>query len=167
MACRAVLLLLGVACAARSVVALEAAEQWVQLADGAGKEIFTRQLRAGGTPVLLLHGGAFSSKTWVEVGTLQALKKAGFDVVAVDLPGKGSCGVKHHRRHHAAAVTAAITTTNIATTTTTTTTTTTIATTNIATTTTIAAASRARPISPRWVRTRPKHSCPSWLPQWG
>ena len=88
----ALLFLLGAASTARSAVVPEAAEEWVQVADGSASSVFTRQLRAkGGTPVLLLHGAAFSSQTWVEVGTLQALSEAGLDVVAVDLPGKGAC----------------------------------------------------------------------------
>lgn len=42
-----------------------------------------------GVPVLLLHGAAFSSKTWVELGTPQRLAEAGHPVFAVDLPGFG------------------------------------------------------------------------------
>jgi len=41
-------------------------------------------------PVLLLHGMAYSSKTWVEItNTLQVLKKEGFEPYAIDLPGYG------------------------------------------------------------------------------
>uniref|UniRef100_A0A3B3ZY12 Putative protein-lysine deacylase ABHD14B n=1 Tax=Periophthalmus magnuspinnatus TaxID=409849 RepID=A0A3B3ZY12_9GOBI len=39
--------------------------------------------------VLLLHGIRFSSKNWLEIGTLEALAKAGCHCVAVDLPGLG------------------------------------------------------------------------------
>ena len=39
--------------------------------------------------ILLLHGGSFSSKTWVDppMQTLQILYRLGYNAVAVDLPG--------------------------------------------------------------------------------
>nr|CAB3219652.1 alpha/beta hydrolase domain-containing protein 14B-like [Phallusia mammillata] len=40
-------------------------------------------------PVLLLHGAAFNSKTWQDLGTIQFLAKQGYNVIAVDLPGYG------------------------------------------------------------------------------
>jgi abhydrolase domain-containing protein 14 len=45
--------------------------------------------REEGRGVLLLHGRAFSSATWLELGTLAHLAESGFRAVAVDLPGYG------------------------------------------------------------------------------
>jgi len=53
-----------------------------------GKKL--RALRIGppqGRAVLLLHGGRFNSRTWLELGTLEILAKNGFRAVAIDLPG--------------------------------------------------------------------------------
>jgi abhydrolase domain-containing protein 14 len=39
--------------------------------------------------VLFLHGAKFTSKNWVDLGTLQLLQSNGFRTAAVDLPGFG------------------------------------------------------------------------------
>jgi len=45
--------------------------------------------RAYSAVLFLLHGAAFNTKTWSkQTRTLQALSSAGFDVVAVNLPGE-------------------------------------------------------------------------------
>jgi LmbE family N-acetylglucosaminyl deacetylase/alpha-beta hydrolase superfamily lysophospholipase len=42
-----------------------------------------------GRPIVLLHGARFQAETWKEIGTMKALARAGYKVVAVDLPGFG------------------------------------------------------------------------------
>jgi abhydrolase domain-containing protein 14 len=49
-----------------------------------------------GEVVLLLHGAAFTSATWQELGTLQLLADAGYRAIAVDLPEKGESGKWPH-----------------------------------------------------------------------
>ena len=41
----------------------------------------------GRFPVLFLHGQAFSSQTWDDLGTLKFLRSKNYDAVAIDLPG--------------------------------------------------------------------------------
>lgn len=38
--------------------------------------------------VVLLHGKAFNSHTWEQLGTLQLLSRRGYRAVALDLPGE-------------------------------------------------------------------------------
>jgi len=49
----------------------------------------------GGKDVLMLHGMSFRADTWKDIGTLDALGAAGYNVVAADMPGFGDtvkCG---------------------------------------------------------------------------
>jgi abhydrolase domain-containing protein 14 len=50
---------------------------------------------AKGRDILLLHGMSFQARTWADLGTLEVLGMAGYDVTAVDMPGFGlsrKCG---------------------------------------------------------------------------
>ncbi|XP_076352627.1 putative protein-lysine deacylase ABHD14B [Tachypleus tridentatus] len=40
--------------------------------------------------ILLLNGAAFSSKTWLDLGTIQVLASMGYQTVAMDVPGFGN-----------------------------------------------------------------------------
>lgn len=47
-------------------------------------------LEAGsGPPVLLLHGGRYTSQNWRQLGTLELLARKGYRSLALDLPGFG------------------------------------------------------------------------------
>ncbi|MBI5190163.1 MAG: alpha/beta hydrolase [Nitrospirae bacterium] len=46
-----------------------------------------------GKDILLLHGMSFQAETWRELGTLEALGKAGYDATAADMPGFGKTAI--------------------------------------------------------------------------
>lgn len=52
--------------------------------DASGRQILPR------LQVVLLHGQAFTSKTWEELGTLALLATNGYQALAMDLPGFGN-----------------------------------------------------------------------------
>ncbi|XP_069792971.1 putative protein-lysine deacylase ABHD14B [Narcine bancroftii] len=59
-----------------------------------GQDLFYRRTGPTEQPprlsVLLLHGIRFSSETWLNLGTLHQLAAAGYQAVAIDLPGLGN-----------------------------------------------------------------------------
>ncbi|XP_067907473.1 protein ABHD14B [Heterodontus francisci] len=73
------------------MVSVETKKGTVQLE---GQQLFYRQTGPTEQPprlsVLLLHGIRFSSETWLNLGTLQKLAEAGYQAVAIDLPGLGN-----------------------------------------------------------------------------
>ena len=54
---------------------------------GEGRSVYYEHYRGIGTPVVLIHGWAMSSRIWA--GTIEALMAAGHEVIAVDLRGCG------------------------------------------------------------------------------
>lgn len=81
------LMLLGPSVITVDADMLEVQTQTCRVGDA---QIFYREIGAEtGLSVLFLHGAAFHSGTWHDLGTLDTLAQEGFWVVAVDLPGYG------------------------------------------------------------------------------
>jgi pimeloyl-ACP methyl ester carboxylesterase len=57
-----------------------------------GKNLFLRESKVDGSSknIILLHGYAFSSKNWLDIGAFQRFNDLGFSVYAPDYPGFGN-----------------------------------------------------------------------------
>ena len=81
------LLLLGTSARSAGAEKISVTEDTLLVGDA--KIFFRSAGPADGLPILLLHGAAFHSGTWEDLGTLRTLGRSGYRVVAVDLPGFG------------------------------------------------------------------------------
>ncbi|EDO34116.1 predicted protein [Nematostella vectensis] len=64
--------------------------------EGSKEAIFYRHVNPENAKMslLFLHGQAFKSKTWQDIGTLDFLSKKGYRVMAIDLPSFGNSKMK-------------------------------------------------------------------------
>ncbi|OQR79482.1 alpha/beta hydrolase domain-containing protein 14B-like [Tropilaelaps mercedesae] len=76
------------------VAAISVATMSVIVLDIPVHVLYTKRNGTNSTNVVLLHGQAYSSATWMELGTIQALGAMGHAVVAIDLPGYGKTPAK-------------------------------------------------------------------------
>jgi hypothetical protein len=71
----------------RTGTRIENQSRWIEVERGRVHYLIEGAER--GRPIVLLHGARFQAETWKQTGTMKALAQAGYQVIAVDLPGYG------------------------------------------------------------------------------